>query len=135
MEWSYDLLHADEKTLLHQIAVHRGGGSLPSLVAAGASHGLDEATVTLLLEALVDKSIISVSFPDGDARYTLLDTVRDYALERLRGSWRRWPPRGARTPRTSRRLAERAREELRGSGWLTLRCGGWSWRTTTSGRR
>ena len=84
MEWSYDLLHADEKTLLHQIAVHRGGSSLPSLVAVGGSHGLDEATVTHLLEALVDKSIVSVSFPGGDARYTLLDTVRDYALERLR---------------------------------------------------
>ena len=33
VEWSYDLLHADEKSLLHQVAVHRGGASLPSLVA------------------------------------------------------------------------------------------------------
>ena len=83
VEWSYDLLHADEKTLLQQVAVHRGGSSLPSLVAAGERHGLDEATVTQLLEALVDKSIITVSFPDGGARYTLLDTVRDYAVARL----------------------------------------------------
>ena len=66
VEWSYDLLHADEKTLLHQAAVHRGGCSLPSLVAAGRSHGLDEPTVTHLLGALVDKSIITVSFPDGE---------------------------------------------------------------------
>ncbi len=117
VEWSYDLLHADEKTLLHQLAVHRGGGSLPSLVAAGASHQLDEATVTLLLEALVDKSIISVSFPEGDARYTLLDTVRDYTLDRLQEAG------GLAAARSSHAeyfaaLAERAREELRGSRWL-----------------
>jgi predicted ATPase/DNA-binding SARP family transcriptional activator len=83
VEWSYDLLHTDEKTLLHQIAVHRGGAPLPALVAGGADHGLDEITVVQLLGTLVDKSIVTVSFPSADARYDLLDTVRDYALERL----------------------------------------------------
>ena len=83
VEWSYDLLHADEKTLLHHVAVHRGGAPLPALVAAGAEHGLDEMTVIQLLGTLVDKSIVTVSFPSADARYDLLDTVRDYALERL----------------------------------------------------
>jgi predicted ATPase/DNA-binding SARP family transcriptional activator len=83
VEWSYDLLHSDEKSLLHQLVVHRGGASLPSLLALAARQGLDEATATALLGALVDKSIVTVSFPDDAARYYLLDTVRDYALERL----------------------------------------------------
>jgi predicted ATPase len=83
VEWSYDLLHADEKTLLHQVAVHRGGAPLPALVAAGADHGLDEMTVVPLLGTLVDKSIVTVSFPSAEARYDVLDTVREYALERL----------------------------------------------------
>jgi predicted ATPase/DNA-binding SARP family transcriptional activator len=83
VEWSYDLLHGDEKTLLHQLVVHRGGASLPSLLALAAEEGLDEATATYLLGALVDKSIVTVSFPDDEARYYLLDTVREYALERL----------------------------------------------------
>jgi predicted ATPase len=83
VEWSYDLLHADEKTLLHHVAVHRGGAPLPALVAAGAEHRLDEMTVIQLLGTLVDKSVITVSFPSPEARYDLLDTVRDYALERL----------------------------------------------------
>ena len=83
VEWSYDLLHADEKTLLHHVAVHRGGAPLPALVTAGAKQGLDELTVIQLLGALVDKSVITVSFPSPDARYDLLDTVRAYALERL----------------------------------------------------
>ena len=83
VEWSYDLLHADEKTLLHHVALHRGGAPLRALEAAGAEHGLDEVTVIQLLGTLVDKSVITVSFPSPDARYDLLNTVRDYALERL----------------------------------------------------
>jgi predicted ATPase/DNA-binding SARP family transcriptional activator len=83
VEWSYDLLHADEKTLLQHLAVHRGGASLESLVAVAATHGLNEATVAYLVSALVDKSIVSASFSDGTARYDMLDTVREYVLERL----------------------------------------------------
>jgi predicted ATPase/DNA-binding SARP family transcriptional activator len=83
VEWSYDLLHADEKILLHQVAVHRGGAPLPALVAWGADHGLDEMTVVQLLGTLAEKSIVTVSFPSAEARYDVLDTVREYALERL----------------------------------------------------
>jgi predicted ATPase/DNA-binding SARP family transcriptional activator len=118
VEWSYDLLHADEKALVLQVAVHRGGASLPSLVATGSRRRLDAASATQLLEALVDKSIVSVSFPDGGARYTLLDTVRDYALDRLRET-------GDLTAAQSDHaayfaaLAETARADLRAAGWRT----------------
>ena len=118
MEWSYDLLHADEKALLHQVAVHRGGASLPSLHAVGASEGLDEATVTYLLGVLVDKSILSVSFPAEGARYDLLDTVRDYALERLAESGRLAAARRAHAEYFAT-LADAAWEELRGRDWQT----------------
>jgi predicted ATPase/DNA-binding SARP family transcriptional activator len=83
VEWSYDLLHGDEKTLLQQLAVHRGGASLASLVATAATHGLNEATVAYLVSALVDKSIVSAAFADAVARYDMLDAVREYVLERL----------------------------------------------------
>jgi tetratricopeptide (TPR) repeat protein len=43
-------------------------------------------TVIQLLGTLVDKSIVTVSFPSADARYDVLDTVREYALERLAAS-------------------------------------------------
>src|SRR4029434_5534620 len=96
VEWSYDLLHGDEKTLLQQLAVHRGGASLPSLVSLAARHGLNEATVAYLVAALVDKSIVSASFTRGAARYDMLDTVREYVLERLAESGGLpAPPRGA----------------------------------------
>src|SRR6185295_3901412 len=57
--------------------------SLPSLVALAARHGLNEATVAYLVAALADKSIVSASFAGGAARYDVLDTVREYVLERL----------------------------------------------------
>ena len=118
VEWSYDLLHEDEKTLLHEVAVHRGGASLPSLVAVGASHALDEATVTYLLGVLVDKSILSVSFPAEGARYDLLDTVRDYVLERLAETGRLDAARRAHAEYFAS-LADAAWAELRGREWQT----------------
>ena len=116
VEWSYDLLHADEKTLLHHVAVHRGGAPLPALVAAGADHGLDEMTVVQLLGTLVDKSIVTVSFPSADARYDLLDTVRDYALERLAERGGLSAAQKAHAEYFAA-LADAARAELRGPDW------------------
>ena len=119
VDWSYDLLHGDEKTLLQQLAVHRGGASLASLSAVASTHGLDEPTVVYLVGALVDKSIVSASFSGGVARYDMLDTVREHVLERLAES-------GGGDLAAARRahaehfatLAEQAHAELRGADWL-----------------
>jgi predicted ATPase/DNA-binding SARP family transcriptional activator len=116
VEWSYDLVHADEKMLLHQLAVHRGGASLPSLICLGAGHGLDETTVTYLLGILVDKSIVSVSFPEGHARYDLLDSVRDYVLEQLTATGSLAATQRAHAEYFAT-LADAARRELRASDW------------------
>ncbi len=117
VEWSYDLLHGDEKTLLQQLAVHRGGASLSSLAAVAATHDLNEATVAYLLAALVDKSIVSTSFTGGSARYGVLDTVRDYVLDRLAESGGLDAARGAHAEYFAA-LAEEAQPHLRGREWL-----------------
>jgi predicted ATPase len=117
VEWSYDLLHGDEKTLLQQLAVHRGGASLTSLVALAARHGLNESTVAYLVAALVDKSIVSASFTGDAARYDMLDTVREYVLERLAESGGLAAARGAHAEYFAA-LADEARVELRGPEWL-----------------
>ena len=119
VEWSYDLLHGDEKTLLQQLAVHRGGASLASLAAVAATHGLNEATVAYLVAALVDKSVVSTSFTGGAARYDMLDTVREYVLERLAESGGLAAARGAHAEYFAA-LAEEARLELRGPGMAAL---------------
>jgi predicted ATPase/DNA-binding SARP family transcriptional activator len=116
VEWSYDLLHGDEKTLLQQLAVHRGGASLASLAAVAETAGLNEATVTYLVGALVDKSIVSASFREGAPRYDMLDTVRDYVLDRLAESGRLQAARRAHAEHFAA-LAEEAAGELRGPQW------------------
>ncbi len=115
--WSHDLLHADEKALLHQLAVFRGGAPLSAVVATAARSQLDAARVTQLLGALVDKSILTASFPDGGARYDLLDTVREYALEQMAkaGSLSAAQLVHAEYFAT---VADAARAELRGPDWL-----------------
>ena len=117
VDWSYDLLHADEKTLLDELAVHRGGATLSSLVAATATLDFSQATVAYLVAALVDKSIVSASFAGGAARYDMLDTVREYVLERLGESGRLDAARHAHAEYFAA-LAEEARGELRGPEWL-----------------
>jgi predicted ATPase/DNA-binding SARP family transcriptional activator len=118
VDWSYDLLHGDEKTLLQQLAVHRGGASLPSLAAVGATRGLNEATVGYLVAALVDKSIVSASFSGGGvARYDLLDSVREYVLEGLAESGGLAAARAAHAEYFAA-LADEAHSELRGPEWL-----------------
>ena len=119
VEWSYDLLHGDEKTLLQQLAVHRGGASRASLSAVAATHGLNEATVVYLVAALVDKSIVFASFAGGVARYELLDTVREHVLERLgeTGGGELAAARRAHAEHFAQ-LAEEAHAELRGADWL-----------------
>ena len=117
VEWSYDLLHGDEKTLLQRLAVHRGGASLASLVAVAAADGLSEATVAYLVAALVDKSVVSASFSGGVARYDMLDTVRDYVLERLAESGGLAAARAAHADYFAT-LADDARPHLRGPDWL-----------------
>ena len=115
--WSYDLLGADEKALLHQLAVFRGGAPLSAVVATAARGRLDAARVTQLLGALVDKSILTASFPDGGGRYDLLDTVREYALEQLAKAGSLTPARKAHADYFAT-VADTARVELRGPEWL-----------------
>ncbi len=80
IDWSYALLEPDEQAALKQLAVFAGGFTL---AAASAVCGDDEAALRLL-SSLRDKSlIVTRSAGDGGARFAMLDTIREYALERL----------------------------------------------------
>jgi predicted ATPase len=117
VDWSYDLLHGDEKTLLQLLAVHRGGASLASLAAVAATRGLNDATVGYLVAALVDKSIVSASFSGGVSRYDLLDSVREYVLERLDESGGLAEARAAHAEYFAA-FAQEGHAGLRGPDWL-----------------
>jgi predicted ATPase/DNA-binding NarL/FixJ family response regulator len=84
MEWSHDMLPPEERGLFRRLAVFTGGFTLDAAHAvAGSDRG--EPTRTLgTLAPLVDQSLVVAEDCDGTVRYRLLETVREYALERLR---------------------------------------------------
>ena len=84
IDWSYDLLGSAERTLLERLAVFAGGFALDAAEAVGAGGDVADADVPDMLCNLVDKSLVALNVNDG--RYHLLETVRQYALERLTAS-------------------------------------------------
>jgi predicted ATPase len=86
--WSYNLLNVDEQRLFQRMAVFAGGCDLDALeglyaelrnLPAGGS-----ASVLETLSHLVDQSLIQqTAYDDEPPRYTMLETLREYAMERL----------------------------------------------------
>ena len=82
IDWSYGLLDPAEATLFDQLSVFRGGFDLAAAEAICGAGGQDVAE---LLVSLVDKSMVTAAPIDTTTRYRLLETLRDYAAERLAG--------------------------------------------------
>ena len=83
IQWSYDQLSPDEQRLLRCLAVFAGGWTLETATRICDDSGDEFATLDLL-SRLVDKSLVIVTRQkDGEPRYSLLETVRQYAAERL----------------------------------------------------
>ncbi|MFJ9075887.1 AfsR/SARP family transcriptional regulator [Streptomyces sp. NPDC102278] len=82
VDWSWDLLDAPERAVLRRLSVFAGGCDLAAAEAVCA--GPDADAVVDALGSLVDKSlVVAAPGPDGDMRYRLLETVAEYAAERL----------------------------------------------------
>jgi predicted ATPase len=83
VDWSYSLLHGAERSLLRRLSVFAGTFDLDAAEAVGGIGDIEAADVSGLLGALVDKSLV-VAEPTGPAlRYRLLETIRQFAAERL----------------------------------------------------
>jgi predicted ATPase/DNA-binding SARP family transcriptional activator len=81
LDWSYELLPHDERGLLARLSVFRGGATLAAV--ADVCLGGNESRALDLVERLADASLLLVRRPGGEARYDLLETVRQYAADRL----------------------------------------------------
>ena len=81
IDWSYDLLDARERALFEQLSVFVGGFTLEAAEAVAAGSAIDPTDVLDLLTALVDKSLVELDA--GGERYRMLETVRQYAQEKL----------------------------------------------------
>lgn len=85
VDWSYDMLEDDEKAVLARLAVFAGGFDGVAAAAVCADDKLPAKRIPDLLASLVQKSL---AWRDGEhaaSRYRMLETIRDYAHEKLAG--------------------------------------------------
>lgn len=82
IDWSHDLLRDDEKTLFRRLAAFSGGTMLDAAAAVCDDEG-DDIAVLDLLSSLVDKSLVVADESDGRQRFGMLESIREYARERL----------------------------------------------------
>jgi predicted ATPase/class 3 adenylate cyclase len=83
IEWSYDLLAEDERTLFARLAVFAGGWTLEAAEAVSAGDRIDPLDVLDLTSSLVEKSLVGVDLASGSARYRFFESTRAFAREKL----------------------------------------------------
>jgi non-specific serine/threonine protein kinase len=82
VDWSYDLLDDSERSLFEQLSIFSGGCTLDAIESVCA---VADCSTLECLGKLADKSLVHLDRqPDGSARYAMLETLHDYAAERLR---------------------------------------------------
>ena len=83
IDWSYGLLEQLEKTLFRRLAVFASGWTLEAAQAVCGSDDLGPQVVLDVLTRLIDKSLVQVRKRNGDTRFSMLETIRQYANEKL----------------------------------------------------
>jgi non-specific serine/threonine protein kinase len=83
MDWSYALLSAQEQSCFRRLAVFAGSFSLEAAEAISADKPGETYDVLDVLSSLIDKSLVLVEQRSGEARYRLLETIRQYGQDKL----------------------------------------------------
>jgi predicted ATPase/DNA-binding NarL/FixJ family response regulator len=80
MDWSYQLLAPDEQRILRWLTVFAGSFNLSAVETV---LGMPQAPLLDVLQALLDSGLLRVDSQEGEPRYRMLETVREYAAERM----------------------------------------------------
>jgi predicted ATPase len=83
LDWSHDLLDADERAVFRRLAAFFGGFTLRAAERIAAGGEIRPDAMLEMLTRLADKSLLRVEHARGDSRYFLLAIIRDYAREKL----------------------------------------------------
>jgi predicted ATPase/DNA-binding winged helix-turn-helix (wHTH) protein len=83
LDWSYDVLTEDERTVLRRLAICPGSFSLEAASAVASDHAVDSYGAIDVLSQLVSRSLVVADTTDARVRYRMLETTRAYALEKL----------------------------------------------------
>jgi predicted ATPase/DNA-binding SARP family transcriptional activator/DNA-binding CsgD family transcriptional regulator len=87
IEWSFELLSEDEQGLFRRLSAFSGGWTLEAVEAVCSGGAIEQEDVLDLLGGLVDKSLVVVRWiTDGAVRYGMLESIRQYAGEKLEES-------------------------------------------------
>lgn len=120
IDWSYELLSENERVLLRRSALFPGGWTIGAAVDVCAGATFEEWDILDHLAALVDKSLVIVDAQGEEQRYRMLESTREYALERLDQSGERLAI-AAKHARYFYGLAQRADEawaDVPASAWI-----------------
>jgi len=87
VDWSYNLLPPEEQTLFRRLSVFVGGWTLEAVESACADESgsgvVGGEDILNLIEQLINKSLVSTEEEHGESRYRMLETMRQYASEKL----------------------------------------------------
>jgi predicted ATPase/class 3 adenylate cyclase len=117
IDWSYNLLSEQEQLLFRRLAVFVGGWTLEAAEAICSGEGIDSYLILNFLSQLVKKSLVHMTEENSVSRYHRLETIRQYAREKL------WEAQEVAHIRDKHleyflQLAEQGYEELHGSNDL-----------------
>jgi non-specific serine/threonine protein kinase len=83
IDWSYNLLSEQEKTLFRRLAVFVGGWTLEAAEEVCGGDGIESDQILDLMSQLINKSLVAVETTRTESRYRILETVRQYARAKL----------------------------------------------------
>jgi predicted ATPase/tRNA A-37 threonylcarbamoyl transferase component Bud32 len=86
IDWSYDLLTEQERVLLRRLSVFANGWTLSAAEGVCAGGVIEQSEMLDLLTRLVDRSLVLADGQAPEARYRMLETIKEYALECLRAA-------------------------------------------------
>ena len=87
IQWSYDLLTAQEQSLFRRLSIFAGGCSWQAVEAVSVAFGDETSLVLDAVASLIDKNLLQQTVQEGEEiRITMLETIREYGLEALSSS-------------------------------------------------
>jgi non-specific serine/threonine protein kinase len=120
--WSYELLRPDEQAFFRSLGVFAGGFTLEAVTAVWSAAHADPARTLDMLASLIDKSLVHLQNDAAEPRYTLLETVREFAIDELSAAQQEDTVRGRHADYFTR-LAVQAETQLTGPqqrAWLQV---------------
>ncbi|HLO14763.1 MAG TPA: tetratricopeptide repeat protein [Anaerolineales bacterium] len=83
IDWSYDLLSEQEQALFRRLTVFAGGWTLEAMQAVCSGDSIEVEEVLDLITNLINKSLVIMQEQNGEMRYQILETIGEYAREKL----------------------------------------------------